>query len=278
MRLQQTESFAHRLAVFLRRTPDLWRDRRTDEFRPFDIHLAEHDLTLEGTIRCVLLDHFLEQYDDVVIPIANDNASDDGDEVEVEVEDAVLPFEVESGTEFDVVIPVARLPKRLFLGLTISDGSGPLPLISRTDDARIEADHLVEVLTSNVEDDQEFDDKLDDLIDLLKIIAFQNPSELLPRFASWYSDQESHDPTLVLSDWVRREGNFSVPTLGDYLVVSLRDEILRASSWLVFDGPPPPTHLSIPSGNRASELYYFRDLLSLVLISIRDAIHPASSS
>jgi hypothetical protein len=233
-------TFAYAFASFLRQNEEAWRIRRIDRFRPFDLHLAERKITLQGQIDAELLQRFFEL------------------EPEVERSLALTDEQRRPGSPLTVYVPAVAHPKRLHLDFYARDRQGHLlPVVNRFQSARMTAVHLMAVLLG----DKDISiGNTRRLLVVLMALAFQTPGGFEERIRIWNRRAE---PPLVgaqLLDWVAWEGDTFLFGLGAELRKHV-EEYLDAEN-----GAPP----DFPLTNVASLERY--NIKLLLLHGIRDVL------
>ena len=125
-----SDPFAFAFASFLRQNPEAWRIRRVDRFRPFDLHLAERQTTLQGRIDPELVARFIEFEDEPELL-------------------RIDPKHVRVGETLPIYVPVVPHQKRLHINHYARDRQGHfLPMVNRFQSARTTAVHLMAVLST----------------------------------------------------------------------------------------------------------------------------------
>jgi hypothetical protein len=233
-------TFAYAFAAFLRQNEEAWRMRRVDRFRPFDLHLAERTITLQGQIDAELLEQFFE------------------------LEDPSLRRAYEqrqSSSRLTVYVPVIAHQKRLHLDFCARNQQGHvLPVVNRFQSAGMTAVHLMAALL----DPATRTEDLRRLFVVLMALAFQMPTGFEGRIRHWAKD--GAEAPLVdsrLLDWVEWEGSTFLPGLGKELRREV-DQYLHPAS----GGTPPVPDFSLKDV-ASLEHYTIRTLL---LHGIRDVL------
>jgi hypothetical protein len=247
------ETFAVAFASFLRRNPEAWRVRRTDRFRPVDLHLADHEIALQGRVDPGLLQRFAEFEADPPIDL-----------------DQALLRKNESLT---VYLPAIVQSKRLHLGFSVHRGRERLPRISHFESARITAVHLLTIL---IGDRDITVGEARRLHRVLTTLAFQNPVGLEQRIGAWVQNRPKnvrraweHGQALEdeqLLEWIHAEAEGFLEGLGPPLR-AVADAYLKGASARAGDSPP---YSLAPAS--VSALGHFGDVTSLLLHDIRDVL------
>lgn len=250
--------FPETFAGFLRHRRHLWATRRTDRFTPLDINLAEHHLTIQGSIGPELVNNFLALYgEDLLIPEKP---------------------EVRDGEILSLYIPAASFPKRQLLRFSVRDAKdAALPILSRSEGAPIAAREILAllILSKNIEM-EELDDvsRQRALKTLIATVVFQDPHRLAERLQRWESRRDPLRPDAGLeaaedeSDlqrWIEQEAEEFLPRSGDDILQAVTptlerlQELDRAWAW-------------IPVSARPDGLRYFPTVGALLLHGVQDLL------
>jgi hypothetical protein len=255
------EAFAYAFASFLRQHEEEWRIRRVERFRPFDLHLAERQITLQGQIEAELLQRFLDLEDDPSLRVA--------------------PELLRAGEPLTAYLPVVAHEKRLHLDFRARDRKGhSLAVVNRFESARMTAVHLMAILIG----DREITvGEARRLFVVLMTLAFQTPGAFEERIRTWAlnrardrgrwrwaferarwglgrSRPQLDTPDLL--EWIAFEGNTFLPGLG-HRVRGAVESYLEAKG--TGEREPPEFPLAdVPS------LANYRTLERLLLHGIRD--------
>lgn len=245
--------FAAAFAVFLRQNPYLWRIRRIDRFRPRDLYLADHEVSLQGRIDPSLVHRFLES---------------DGADLNIQNHD-LYSVDARSGDELTIYLPVTSQPKRLLLEHSIEDtNENRLPMLNRYEDSWVEALNLLSIAQANgatLSRDESFP-----LLLALATLVFINPEALEKRVENWMrmngpNTSEEFGPSLpltgtALARWIEDQAEFFLPGLGGKLRAAIEPVLPDLLD----------TRLHIAPASRRSELDSFGSVPSLLLHAIRD--------
>lgn len=259
--LAETQYFQPRFALFLREFGDLWRNRRTDTFTPFELHAAEHRMTIQAVIDVPLLDGFFT------------------------TEPAFAEYEVKvrNGDKVPVFVPTVRMQKRLLVAFEMTDSSNrSLPLVSRVDDSPMIADLILRKCEQATELTAA---ESQSLWLLLTLLVFINPFDLAFAVANWLEDQFGksrdwrdfchHRPLTdeTLRSWVKSEGDIYGNTngIGDALTVALRPLFASDHESLLRFAPGTPVRAWRRDRREGlSPLRYFQSVSRLVAHAPRD--------
>jgi hypothetical protein len=242
--------------------------RRNDRYRPRDLYLADHRVSLQGRIDPSLLDHFFR---DGGRGLALNKST----------------LEYGAGDRMTVCLPVTGQPKRLLLDFSVGLGdAGGLPMLNRYEDSWVEALHLLSLTGHDVlldADDEEAvqeareaaeregatadeiercvndakeaarserDKKTFPLLLVLATLVFVMPEAIEKRVTAWdevrrRASGEDHPPPpvtrplagLALEEWIESQADLFLPGLGAPLRQKLApylDELLHTR--LTFEG------------------------------------------
>jgi hypothetical protein len=243
---------AEALAVFLKANATHWRIRRHDKFVPFDFHLAEHQITLQGRIDNALLERF-----------AGTNSTDDADS-----------FELEPGSPLALYLPAISQRKELLVDFSTRDESGrSLPILARMEGSQISAAYALAALSNGEMRTRRTDLTPAEVLAasvVLTLVAYINPYSLVVRVRDWGREcgfrLEKAAPLRgdALEAWIYSEAELFLSGAGDHLVERLEPLLARQAGG--------ENETVLPDAIRRGGIEHFPWLSSVLLHGARDLL------
>lgn len=167
------------LASYLRRYPYEWRLRRRDYLAPVDFHLAKRQISLQGLLREDLYTAF---------------------RAETGVDDVLR---LEDGRSGQIFLPFAFFPKRVLLDFTTQDsGSQQVPLLTREEDCRVSATHLLSLWPAkSYPDSRSVEARGAHLV--LRVLCSVDPAVLGRRIRNWRLETTERSRTAKVGEFAK---------------------------------------------------------------------------